>query len=216
MASSPPQQPTTAAGGAGVLPAAGARGARRPGRDPVAARGSSVSRRRRCLPLPASPRRASPRIRGRGQAQSMPCRGGLAAGHLCNLASPASKDSIFLLVEGDLFGRTSFVLVSALLKCSASIEMDTSPPNIIRSINTQSCWLEKSSISTVAMLETAAVDTEVNIKSRSLGVGLCRGLRIFRARKPTKDIEMNTLKLRGSSLSFLLSVMQMAMTKMVR
>uniref|UniRef100_J3M178 Uncharacterized protein n=1 Tax=Oryza brachyantha TaxID=4533 RepID=J3M178_ORYBR len=92
-----------------------------------------------------------------------------------------------LLVEDNLFGRISFVLIPALLKCSASIEMNTSPPSSVRSINTQSCWSEKSSISTVAILETVTVDTEVNIKSRVLGVGLCRGLWIFRSRKPTKD-----------------------------
>jgi hypothetical protein len=40
------------------------------------------------------------------------------------------------------------------------------------------------------MLDTVTVDTEVNIRSKFLGIGLFRDLRFFRARKPAKDIDM--------------------------
>ncbi|WVZ87036.1 hypothetical protein U9M48_033737 [Paspalum notatum var. saurae] len=106
------------------------------------------------------------------------------------LLSTKSINSMSLHVKDNLFWKISFVLALAFFKYCPNIKVNTSPLNSIRRIKIQTCWPEKSSISTVAMLETVNVETDVKMRSRLLRVDLCCGLRFLRARKPAKDIDM--------------------------
>lgn len=105
---------------------------------------------------------------------------------ICFMLLAGMLTSISLLFELKLLRESSSLLALALLKWSPSIEVNTSPPNSIRRIRTQSCWSDKSSIWIVDMLETVAVDTEVNIRSKITWNWLPMRVEILQSNKTSK------------------------------
>ena len=77
------------------------------------------------------------------------------------------------------------------MKRSPTMEVKISPPISIKIIKTMSWELEKTSISTVDILETVVADTDV--KNRSMFLGLKEswvlGFKTFRKTKPKKETE---------------------------
>lgn len=69
--------------------------------------------------------------------------------------------------------------------------VNTSPPRSIRRVKSRSWELEKDSISKATMLDTVVAETEVKMRSRSLGLGtrLVFIGRAFRIKKPKREVE---------------------------
>lgn len=68
------------------------------------------------------------------------------------------------------------------------MEVKTSPPMNIKIVMSISCALEKTSISTVDMLETVAAETDVKKESMVLGLNeVDLGFRDLRIAKPTDE-----------------------------
>lgn len=96
-----------------------------------------------------------------------------------------AKPSSILLFSMDFFrGNLDFIW-------SSSQDMKTSPPMDIKMIITMSWKLEKTSISTVDMLEFVSAETEVKNKSKLLGLkeGAVLGFENLKAKYPTKEID---------------------------
>lgn len=77
------------------------------------------------------------------------------------------------------------------MRWSPTIDVKTSAPINIRTVSTTSWGFEKTSISTVDMLETVAAETEVKNRSKLLGSNTpwVLGLRLLRAQKPRAERE---------------------------
>jgi hypothetical protein len=69
--------------------------------------------------------------------------------------------------------------------------VNTSPPRSIRRVISRSWELEKDSISTASMLETVVDDTDMKIRSRSMGLDtmLVAMGRAFRIKKPKTEMD---------------------------
>ncbi|GER36159.1 methionine--tRNA ligase [Striga asiatica] len=79
----------------------------------------------------------------------------------------------------------------SLLRWSPSMEVKTSPPTNIKTVMKINWESEKTSISTVDMLETVAAETDVKSKSMSRGAKFGDlGFKDFRTPKPKKGREI--------------------------
>jgi hypothetical protein len=66
--------------------------------------------------------------------------------------------------------------------------VNTSPPRSMRRVRSRSWELEKVSISTATMLETVVADTDVKIRSTSMGLDVVME-RDLRIKKPTTEMD---------------------------
>jgi hypothetical protein len=71
------------------------------------------------------------------------------------------------------------------------MEVKISPPMSIKMVKTMSWELEKTSISTVDILETVVADTDVKNRSKFLGLkeSWVLGFKTFRTTKPKKETQ---------------------------
>ncbi len=67
----------------------------------------------------------------------------------------------------------------------------TSPPSSMRRVMRRSWELEKDSISTATMLDTVVADTDVKIRSKSMGLGTMLVFigRAFSIKKPKREMK---------------------------